>query len=259
MCYVSQNVTCLWKFRMQFKFCLPGDTHQIRFHWHGSISLPFLCRMPAFGALRVADQNSFKVRARKQFEVVLEMTSVLWLISVVSGSSYSFQIATEGEASSQWKTAARGQRQSVQLTQAWVRWVLTFPTRCPAAFHHFLQSPANLFKRPLSYFVLCFLGSHFRPCVNFTDQFLLPSMLQRGPIATRDESLTLIMPPPNILQKAPLWTHVYIYLIIGTRLCKISGSYLASYLHSRVLLKKNIKLEVKYAIVTTVSSTLQFA
>lgn len=96
MCYVSQNVTCLWKFRMQFKFCLPGDTHQIRFHWHGSISLPFLCRMPAFGALRVADQNSFKVRARKQFEVVLEMTSVLWLISVVSGSSYSFQIATEG-------------------------------------------------------------------------------------------------------------------------------------------------------------------
>lgn len=79
----------------------------------GSSSILFTCviqklvilyKMPTFGLLWAADQNSFMERAGKQLQMVLELTVVLWLISVTSSSLHSFQITTDGEVGSPWKT-----------------------------------------------------------------------------------------------------------------------------------------------------------
>lgn len=67
-----------------------------------------LYKMPTFGLLWVADQNSFMERAGKQLQMVLELTVVLWLTSVTSSSLHSFQITTDGEVGSPWKTMTGG-------------------------------------------------------------------------------------------------------------------------------------------------------
>lgn len=231
---------------MWCQFCPSDETHQIRLHLADSIKFSFFTNCLQLSCSELLTRTL----SREEFEMVLELIFVLWLISAMSSALFSFQIATDGEMGSQWKTMTRRWKgrpfrwcASLWLSQAQsgarcIRFVylLSFPSWCASAFNHFLKT-TKLFKRLLS----C--------CVFFSWAVTLDlvwishisfdysqSCTNRSYCNTWWEA-NVITPSCKDLWNAPQSTHMCIYLVIGIGLCKISANCLATSLYSCVLWK----------------------